>query len=99
MNIQVRTKNILYFIAHILYLFIVFFKLYSSLALFSIYEGKGTFIYNAKHNYLPNLGNLLIILDKVVVPFNKFDKDSSFAFKEVNKAVGRFSLIPYPRIP
>lgn len=33
------------------------------------------YILYAKYDYLPILGNLLIILDKVVISLNRFDKD------------------------
>lgn len=57
-----------------MYLSIIFSDFIFSLPSF-IWEQGHFYILYAKYNYLPILGNLLIILDKVVIHVNRFDKD------------------------
>lgn len=57
-----------------MYLSIIFSDFIFSLPSF-IWEQGNFYILYAKYNYLPILGNLLIILDKVVIHVNRFDKD------------------------
>lgn len=57
-----------------MYLSIIFLDFIFSLPSF-IWEQGNFYILYANNNYLPILGNLLIILDKVVIHDNRFDKD------------------------